>query len=238
MDLSPLGRAKQLERLDIGWSKVSDFRPLVSCKNLQTIMLNNGIYSVKSLHGVAKQLKELTLSYCQDAETEELRPMVNLETLCIEGVSLGPMTWMSDLRQLKVAEFTYIKSDNAIPFEQLPSLEKLWVNGASIDIIDGINKSSSLNDCVLANIKGNSPLKFESQSVRSLHVANIIVDVSDTVLNNLEVLMISHDVKIIGVESLLTWPKLKHVLPPSGFLAPELESDLRARNVQVTTDNN
>jgi len=123
-DIIPLAKLKQLWRLQLTHSKVSDLRPLQHLTTLKGLWLwNNKEISDLAPLAALKNLKSLSFNGCN--KVSDITPLAGLTNLRYLGLSrLDKLRDISALFELGRLEKLDLRGNNMIPQEQLGQLKK------------------------------------------------------------------------------------------------------------------
>ncbi len=134
IDLTPLEKLNNLERLHINSSQIKELEPLSNLVNLRYLSL--GDIQVSDL----KLLKKLT----------------NLETLQMYQTSISDLEPLRNLSNLQSLDIWDVKVSNLEPLKKLTNLENLTLRGTLISDIKPLKNLANLEEFSLSDTKVSS----------------------------------------------------------------------------------
>ncbi|MFK7948592.1 MAG: leucine-rich repeat domain-containing protein [Saprospiraceae bacterium] len=187
----------QLENLDLSELNLSALPNISKLSKLQELKLNyNYLSTLESIQSLT-QLKYLELIHNRIKNLSYFKPFTNLEYLNLSDNKVLDLKGIESCLDLKILYLTINNISNLEDILSLKQLEKLDLSNNNISDLEGIQKLDKLRELDLSY----NPLMLNVQNL-SLNKNLIVLYISNTKIQNLEVIQNLVNLKVLSINSI------------------------------------
>lgn len=158
-DLSPVANLPDITYLELAYSRVDDFQPLLKLTHLKGLQLEGNSTAKANLKIVAElpELTYLKLQACRIVDLSPLRSLTKLEHIQLDSNQIIDLTPLEDMAALRIVELHNNKVTDTRPLVRLPDLEIVKLGGNPITDFAPLNNLQKLKILEVDREKLNEP---------------------------------------------------------------------------------